>query len=351
VEDRHGRFLGLAFYSRHSKIRLRVFCRTRDSVDERFWWERAEAALDRRKEIAGPDEAFRAIFAESDGIPGLVVDAYPGQLVVQALTAATERVLPTVLDALSTRLHVQSVLARNDSPSRSLEGLPREVRAIRGNPPSRVEVREGGIVYLADTWGGQKTGAFLDQRENRLRLGEIARGRVLDVFSYHGSFALQAAQRAERVVAIDSSADALRRGKESAALNGFDCVEWIQGNAFEQLRSRVAAGETWDVVVVDPPAFAKGRADAEAARRAYKEVNLRAMRLVAPRGVLLTASCSYHLPEHDFYGVLEEAAADSRRVFRIEERRGSSRDHPERVGFPESRYLKCAFLAREETLE
>ena len=351
VEDRTGRFHGLAFFSRTSKITLRVFRRSEEAADHRFWAARAHAALRRRTGYAAPDEAFRVIFGESDGIPGLVVDSYAGHLVVQALTAGSERILDVVLDALSDHMSVASVLARNDAASRSLEGLPREVRPLRGAPPAVVEVREGDVRYLADTWRGQKTGAFLDQRPNRLRVGELAHGRVLDVFSYHGSFALQAARNAEHVVAIDSSSEALARARENARINGFDRIEFVEGNAFDELRARAAARESWDVVILDPPAFAKGRADAEAARRGYKEINVRAMRLVAPGGLLATCSCSYHLPEPGFYEMLAEAAADSGNTFRVMERRGAGADHPERLGFPESRYLKCALLAREEALE
>jgi 23S rRNA (cytosine1962-C5)-methyltransferase len=351
VEDGRGRVHGSAFFSSRSKIALRVFRRTGDGADASFWAGRARTALSRRAGYAEPDEAFRVIFGESDGIPGLVVDAYAGHLVVQALTVGAERIVDPVLDALADGMQVASVLSRGDASPRTLEGLPREVRPLRGSPPSVVEVREGDAVYRVDTWKGQKTGAFLDQRPNRLRVAKLARGAVLDVFSYHGSFGLQAARGAERVVAIDSSAEALARARESAQRNGWDNLEVVQGNAFDELRARASAGESWDVVILDPPAFAKGRADAEAARRGYKEINVRAMRLVSPGGFLATSSCSYHLPEPAFYEMLAEAAADSGHAFRVVERSGAGADHPERLGFPESRYLKFALLAREETLE
>lgn len=346
-----GRPLGFAFHSERSQIALRMFDRGEEWSGDGIWAARVEEALARRAGFVEPEGAFRAVFAESDGIPGLVVDVYGTHAVIQAQTLATERVLPAVLDALGDRLEIASVLARNDASSRSLEGLPREVAALRGNPPEVVAVREGEVEYLADLWRGQKTGAFLDQRANRTRVGELSHGSVLDVFSYHGSFALHAAVRAERVVAVDSSADALGRARESAARNGFTRFEVRETNAFDDLRGRAAAGETWDVVVLDPPAFAKGRGDGEAARRGYKEINLRAMRLVAPAGMLVSCSCSYHLSEADFYAMLADAAADAGRTFRIAERRGASIDHPERIGFPESRYLKCAVLVREESLE
>jgi 23S rRNA (cytosine1962-C5)-methyltransferase len=343
--------LGFAFLSERSQIALRMLVRGETWPGDGIWAARVEAALARRAGVVVPGGAFRAVFAESDGLPGLVVDVYGAHAVVQAQTLASERVLPRVLDALDERLEIASVLARNDTASRTLEGLPREVVALRGAPPAAVAVREGEIEYLADLWRGQKTGAFLDQRTNRTRVGELARGSVLDVFSYHGSFALHAAVRAERVVAVDSSADALARAKENAARNGFTRFEVREANAFEDLRGRAAAGERWDLVILDPPAFAKGRSDAEAARRGYKEINLRAMRLLAPAGVLVTCSCSYHMSEAEFHAMLADAAADAGRTFRVAERRGASIDHPERVGFPESRYLKCAVLVREESLE
>ncbi len=346
-----GRPLGFAFHSARSQIALRMLERGEEWPGDGIWAARVEAALARRAGFAEPEGAFRAVFSESDGLPGLIVDVYGTHAVVQAQTLAAERILGAVLDALEDRLEVASVLARNDAASRTLEGLPREVVPLRGSPPAAVAVREGAVEYLADLWRGQKTGAFLDQRANRIRVGELSRGNVLDVFSYHGSFALHAAVRADRVVAVDSSAEALARAEESAARNGFKNFEVREANAFDDLRGRAAAGECWDVIVLDPPAFAKGRSDAEAARRGYKEINLRAMRLVAPAGTLVSCSCSYHLTESDFYGMLADAAADEGRCFRLAERRGASIDHPERLGFPESRYLKCAVLVREESLE
>jgi 23S rRNA (cytosine1962-C5)-methyltransferase len=351
VEERSGLALGFAFHSARSQIALRMLDRGEEWAGDGIWVARVDAALARRRGWIDPAGAFRAIFAESDGLPGLVVDVYGPHVAVQAQTLAAERFLPEILDALGARIEIESVLARNDAAARAMEGLPREVAPIRGAPPSTVAVREGETEYLVDLWRGQKTGAFLDQRSNRIRLGELSRGSVLDVFSYHGSFALHAAARAERVVAVDSSAEALSRAKASAARNGFTNLEVREANAFDELRERAARGEAWDVVVLDPPAFAKGRNEAEAARRGYKEINLRAMRLVAPGGILVSCSCSYHMSEAAFYGMLAEAAADARRAFRIAERRGASADHPERVGFPESRYLKCAVLVREVSLE
>ena len=345
VRSESGAPLGWAFRSASSKIALRMVSREEEPPGAEFWDARVEEAIRHRDQVVHDTDACRLLFGESDGIPGLVADRYGVHVVVQALTAGAEGVLPTVIEAISARARTDSVLARNDPAVRSLEGLPREVVQLRGTTPALIEVREGPVRYLADPWRGQKTGAFLDQRENRLAAADYARGSVLDVFSYHGSFALHAARRALRVEAVDSSAEALARAKENAALNGLSNVTFREGNAFDDLRERHRRGESYDEVLLDPPAFAKSRADVAAAKRGYKEINLRAMQILAPRGVLVTSSCSYNLSEEEWLDVLSAAAADARRSFRIVERRTQSRDHPIRLGFPESRYLKCAVLS------
>jgi 23S rRNA (cytosine1962-C5)-methyltransferase len=290
----------------------------------------------------------RLVFGESDGLPGLVADLYGEHLVVQVLTAAVARRIDLLLDALGEHRRIASVLARNDPSVRTLEGLAREVTQLRGTTPERVEVQEHGLRWLADLWRGQKTGAFLDQAENRAAAGRLARGRVLDAFAYHGSFALHAARAAEEVVVLESSGEALARARESAGLNGLTNLVYVEANAFDELRARERAGERFDVVLLDPPAFAKSRHDIAAALRGYREINLRAMRLLAPGGVLVTSSCSYNLGEEQFYGVLAEAAADAGVDLRVVERRIQAQDHPVRLGFPESLYLKCAILASAE---
>ena len=347
VEGPSGAPLGWAFHSVHSKIALRVFRRgDTPPPDEPFWASRLAEAIAWRERTCPGRDARRLVFGESDGLPGLVADLYGRHLVVQALTAGAERLLPLWLDLIAERLPVDTVLARNDAGVRALEGLPREVRALRGQPPERVEILEGTIRYLADLWKGQKTGAFLDQADNRIAAARFARGRVLDAFAYHGSFALHACGRADEVVAVDASADALARAGENAALNGFGNLELVEANVFEDLRARDRAGEKFDLVLLDPPAFAKSRADVAEARRGYKEINLRAFRLLAPGGVLVTSSCSYNLGEPEFVDLVAEAAADAGVEATTIERRGQGPDHPVRLGFPESRYLKCLLLAR-----
>jgi 23S rRNA (cytosine1962-C5)-methyltransferase len=302
------------------------------------------AAAAYRDALAVEGNAYRLIHAEADGLPSLIVDRYQDVLVVQLLSAGLEAVREEVLEALISALGPAGVLARNDVPVRRHEGLARRTELLFGEVPEEIEVREGAVRYLAAPWAGQKTGAFLDQRENRLRAGALARGRALDCFAYHGSFALHLAAAAEEVVAVDSSAPALERARANAALNGFEHLRTAEANVFEFLRSEESAGARYDTIVLDPPAFAKTRAHAAHALRGYKEINLRAMRLLAPGGHLCTFSCSYHVDRAAFRAMLHEAAADSGRPMRWIEERGQSLDHPEIVQIPESGYLKGAIL-------
>jgi 23S rRNA (cytosine1962-C5)-methyltransferase len=343
VLDGDGSPLGFAFHSSASKIRLRMVSRA-DPPGPALWSQRVGEALERREGLAGPDGACRLVFGESDGIPGLVIDRYGEHLVAQALTRAAERVLPSVLDEIAARAPFASVLARNDPAVRALEGLSREVVQLRGATPERIAIREGSVTFTVDPWRGQKTGAFLDQRENRHRAASLARGRVLDAFCYQAWLAIQAAPSADEVVAIDASADALRHAAENVAANGVANVRLLEANVFDDLRARERRGEAFDLIWLDPPAFAKSRRDFPEARRGYKEINLRAMRLLARGGHLVTSSCSYHLDEPAFLDLLGEAAADVRREFVVVERRTQSSDHPIRLGFPESHYLKCIVL-------
>jgi 23S rRNA (cytosine1962-C5)-methyltransferase len=236
------------------------------------------------------------------------------------------------------------ILARNDVPLRAKEGLPAGIELLRGDVPKTIEIDEHGIRYLAAPWDGQKTGAFLDQRENRGFVGARARGRALDCFSYHGSFALHVARNAAHVTAVDSSAAALERARENAALNGFTNLDFVEANVFDFLKERERARDRFDTIVLDPPAFAKTRASVPAAIRGYKEINLRAMRLLGPGGLLFTASCSFHLTKSLFLDMLQDAAADSGRRIALREVRGQPLDHPEVLTIPETGYIKGALL-------
>lgn len=344
VHDPRGRFIGQALYGPRSEIRLRLLERSDRQVDAAWWTEHLSAAARRR---AGIDStAWRVVHGEGDGLPSLVVDRYDRWLVAQILSAGLETMRGTIVAALQELFAPEGILLRHDAPVRRREGLSLEKTLATGSVPERIEVREGGIRYLADPWHGQKTGAFLDQRENRLLAGRLVPrgGRALDCFAYHGSFALHLAGRASQVVALDSSHDALERGAANAALNGLHNIEWREADAIETLRSAARAREQFDTIVLDPPAFAKSRSAVSAARRGYHEVNLRAMRCLAPGGTLVTASCSFHLRLPEFLAMLEEASADSGRRMVLRQVLGQPLDHPDVLTIPETGYLKGAVL-------
>ena len=344
VRDPRGKLIGQALYSPASEIRLRLLEPTDRAVDAAWWRERLSACLARRVGIDAT--AYRVVHAEGDGLPSLVVDRYDRWIVAQILSAGLETFRAEVISALVDVLHPEGVLLRHDTPVRRRERLPEETVLAYGTVPDWVEVREGRIRYFAAPWTGQKTGAFLDQRPNRLLAAELALsgGRSLDCFAYHGSFALHLATRSAEVVALDSSAEALARGAVNAELNGLGNITWREGDAFATLRSLERARERFDTVVLDPPAFAKGKSTVSQALRGYHEINLRAMRLLAPGGHLLTASCSYHVRLPLFLDMLSAAAADSGRRLILRRVLGQGEDHPEVVTIPETGYLKGAVL-------
>lgn len=347
VADRAGRFLGRALCSPRSEIRLRLLERDDRPIDLAWWRMRFAQAHARRDGIDAT--AYRVVHAEGDGLPGLIVDRYDRWLVVQILSAAIEPSRTAIIDALRVECDPAGILLRNDASMRKREGLPTAVEVAAGEVPERIEVREGPVRYYAPVWTGQKTGAFLDQRPARFRAAHWTRsgGRALDCFSYHGSFALHLARRAADVLALDANAAALARGAENAQLNGLSGIRWREGDAFEVLRALDHEGERFDTVVVDPPAFAKSRDALSGAIRGYREINLRALRLLAPGGVLVTASCSHHVKREAFQALLAEAAADSGRRVTILEHLGQGIDHPECLTVPETGYLK-GFILRVE---
>ncbi len=344
VTDRRGRHLGQALYSPKSEIRLRLLTRGREPVDAGWWAERIGSALARRASV--PATAYRVVHAEGDGLPSLVVDRYGPYALAQLLSAGLESVRADVVTGLVAALSPEGILLRNDVPIRRHEGLPLEVVPVYGTVPDTLVVEEHGVRYVAAPHTGQKTGAFLDQRENRVLVSEHAGdgGRALDLFTYHGSFALHLARRAREVIAVDSSAEALARGRENAALNGLSNITWREANAFDLLRDLERRDETFDVIVLDPPAFAKTKQSVPRARAGYKEINLRAMRLLAPGGLLFTCSCSYHVNRAVFGEMLADAARDSGRRLALVAVTGAGRDHPELLNVPETGYLKGALL-------
>jgi 23S rRNA (cytosine1962-C5)-methyltransferase len=348
VADRRGAPLGQALFSPRSEIRLRLLSALEQPIDTAWWRFHIAACAARREGIAAT--AYRVVHAEGDGLPSLVVDRYGPYVVVQLLSAGLEAVRADVLDGIRQALEPQGILLRHDTAVRRHEDLPLEVEVVHGDVPDTVEIHEGDVRYLAAPRHGQKTGAFLDQRENRALVATVARsaGRVLDVFTYHGSFALQLARTAGSVVAVDQSAEALDRAAQNASLNDLHNITWREANAFDLLRTLERARERFDTIVLDPPAFAKSRASLPRAIAGYKEINLRAMRLLTPGGVLFTSSCSYHLQRPDFLAMLADAGADSGRRLELIQLTGASHDHPEILNIPETGYLKGALLRAAE---
>ena len=345
VRDARGKAIGLALWSPRSEISLRLLdVDPSAQIDASWWRDRVAASVARREPITAQANSYRLIYGEGDALPSLVCDKYDRWVVVQFMSAGLEAQREEILAAIESVVHPLGVLARNDVPLRKKEGLSLESELLRGSVPKTVEALEHGVRYFAAPWTGQKTGAFLDQRENRVFIGERARGRALDCFSYHGSFALHLAHNAERVIALDTSAAALERAKENFALNGLSNIETVEVNAFDYLKDRERARDRFDTIVLDPPAFAKSRSSLSAAIRGYKEINLRAMRLLSPGGLLFTASCSFHLTKSLFLEMLESAAADSGRRIALRELRGQPLDHPEVLTIPETGYIKGALL-------
>jgi 23S rRNA (cytosine1962-C5)-methyltransferase len=345
VRDNRNRPLGWALWSPRSEISLRFIESNTDlEIDAEWWHARIEKAMMRRVGLETVTSAYRVVHGEADGLPSLVVDRYDRWAVVQLMSAGLETFRREIVDAIVHVLRVDGVLARNDAALRSKEGLPRETVTLHGEVPHEIEVDEYDVRYIAAPYTGQKTGAFLDQRENRHLAGQSAKGVALDCFSYHGSFALHLARNADRVMALDSSAQALERARANAALNSMTNIDFVETNAFDFLREKEDDDARFDTIVLDPPAFAKTRSSVPAALRGYKDINMRAMRLLAPGGLLFTASCSFHLSKSLFLDMLSAAAADSGRRIAIREIRGQPVDHPEVLTIPETGYIKGALL-------
>ena len=345
VEDHRGKPLGSALWSPKSEISLRLLEKNpRVPIDSGWWRSRIATAIARREPLGRRGNAYRLVHGEGDGLPSLICDRYDRWLVVQLLSAGLEQVRTAIVEALEACCKPDGILARNDASVREREGLARETVLLCGDVPREIEVVEDEVRFIAAPWDGQKTGAFLDQRENRALVGTVAHGRALDCFSYHGSFALHLARAATRVTSLDISAVALERGAENARRNGLTNIEFVEADAFDFLRAAERLGDRYDTIVVDPPAFAKSRQALPGALRGYKEINLRAMRLLAPGGLLFTASCSYHVTRPLFLEMLESAAADSGRRLALRELRGQPLDHPEILTIPETGYLKGALI-------
>jgi 23S rRNA (cytosine1962-C5)-methyltransferase len=342
------RMLGSALFSDRSQITLRMLTVGDQVADAALLKARIERAVEFRARLELDATAYRLVHGEADLLPSLVIDRYGDYAVVQALSQGMDALVPDVVTALQEVLAPAGILARHDPKVRLLEGLEQHVKELAGSVPHSVGVREGPVEYDVDLWSGQKTGLFLDQRENREAAARYARGRLLDCFSYNGGFALRLAPRCHAAEAVDISSDAVVRIRANAERNGIEGLEVREANVFDELRRLERAGEHYDTIVLDPPAFAKNKASVAGAAAGYKEINLRAMHLLNPGGHLITCSCSYNVDEALFADILRAAAADSRTALAVVERRTQGRDHPVLLGVPETSYLKCFILRRVE---
>ncbi len=343
VLDGRGWLLGQAFYSKHSKISLRWLSNDDVPVDADFFRARIRAADELRRKAFPGDDTYRVVHGEADLLPGLVVDRYGDHLSAQFLVKATEDRKELLADLLIEHFRSKALVDRSDVSVRRLEGLEPRKGVLRGELAGPVVVREGRVRLLVDLLGGQKTGAFLDQRENHVAAASYAFGDALDCFAYAGGFALQLATKASSVTAVEISEAAAELIRANAADNGLR-VDVVVANAFDFLRDALDEGRSFDTIVLDPPSFAKSKSAIESAIRGYKEINLRAMQLLRPGGILVTCSCTYHVSEERFEEMLDSAAADAKRRVQIVEKRGAARDHPVMLGLRETRYLKCFVL-------
>ncbi len=347
VRGPRGRTLGAALFSDRSQITLRMLSYGEARADEALILRRIEAAIAFRESLALDATAYRLVHGEADLLPSLIVDRYGDYLVVQALSQGMDRLTPVIVSALTDLLRPRGILARNDPKVRALEGLEQRVDVLAGEVPDAIAVTEAGIAYDVDVRHGQKTGLFLDQRENRAAAAAYARGRVLDCFSYNGGFAMVLGKKAAETIAIDVSEDAVARIRQNAARNGV-AVDARVGNVFDELRGMERLGERFDTIVLDPPAFAKNKASVANARAGYKEINLRALKLLKPGGTLVTCSCSYNINEAMFGELVYDAAVDAQAHVTVLEKRMQGRDHPVLLGVPETYYLKCFILRKLE---
>jgi len=344
VQDRRKRFWGQALYSDRSQIALRWLTRESRPFDRTFLAERIRAAAAFREKITDGARAYRLINGEGDLLPSLVIDRYADCMVVQTLSQGMEKLKATIAEILQEEFSLLSILERNDVAARLLEGLAEHKGVLLGEEVREVVVEENGVKFCFDLLRGQKTGGFLDQRENRAAARTYARGRLLDGFCYSGGFALTLARQCDSVTGVDSSSEALARARRNQELNGFTQVEWKEANCFDFLKAADQAGERFDTVILDPPPFAKHKDKLEPALRGYKELNLRALKMLNPNGVLITCSCSYHVSEADFLEAVAAAALDAHRMVSVVERRTQSRDHTILLTVPETHYLKCLIL-------
>jgi 23S rRNA (cytosine1962-C5)-methyltransferase len=344
VRDTRGRFCGKAFYSSRSLITLRLVTAHNVAIDRGFWKRRLEQAWELRQRVVTDTEVYRLVHGEADGLPAIIVDRYGDILSIQTLSQGAEQIKPALVDLLRELFQPRAIIERNDSKVRTLEGLPQLQSVLYGGDPGEIVCRENGWPLGFQPMSGQKTGAFLDQRENRAWAGKLARGQALDCFCYAGSFAVHLARSCEEVEGVDISEAAIQMAQHNAALNGLTNVHFETENVFDRLKLYDHLKRRFDTIVLDPPAFAKNRAHVESALRGYREINLRALRLLNPGGLLITASCSQLIDETRFLNLLTQAAADARKRVQVVQKRTQAQDHPFLLSMPETYYLKCLFL-------
>ena len=340
VRDQNRNFIGQAFYSDSSQIALRFLTQTDEPIDREWWRKRIRDAAARRAGIRPSTNAYRLVYSEGDLLPSLIVDRYKDVFVLQTLSQGTEAIKPLLVELL-TEEFPRAIIERNDVRVRQHEGLELTAGLLYGQAPEEFEILQDGIRFNVSPLAGQKTGSFLDQRENRIAARAVAHGRALDCFTFSGAFALHLAGVCDSVLGIDISVEAIMAASGNAALNHTTNVEFRVANVFDALREMEADGERFDTIVLDPPAFAKNRASVKPAARGYKEINLRAIKLLNPGGVLITCTCSYHMSEQMFLAIIAEAANDAHRRLQLVEKRTQASDHPILFGVPETYYLKC----------
>ncbi|HEV2883252.1 MAG TPA: class I SAM-dependent rRNA methyltransferase [Pyrinomonadaceae bacterium] len=341
VRDQNRNFVGQAFYSDASQITLRFLSQTEETIDREWWRGKIRASAARRNGLNSNTNAYRLIYSEGDLLPSVIVDRYHDVLVLQTLSQGTEAIKQLLVELLVEEFAPRAVVERNDVRVRAHEGLALTSGTLYGPEPEEFEILQSGIRFNVAPLAGQKTGSFLDQRENRLAARSLAHGRALDCFTFNGAFALYLAGVCDTVIGIDISAEAIEAARRNAVLNNLANVEFREANVFDALREMELAGERFDTIVLDPPAFAKNRASIKPAARGYKEINLRALKLLNPGGVLVTCTCSFHMSEQMFLQIIAEAARDAHRKLQIVEKRTQASDHPVLLGVPETHYLKC----------
>ena len=341
VVDDARNFVGQAFYSDRSQIALR-FLTLRDEAIDREWWRgRLHACAARRASIMKQTNAYRLVYSEGDLLSSLIVDVYDGHYVLQTLSQGADRIQDQLLQLLIDEFQPRSIVELNDARVRQLEGLELRSGALHGDGPPEIEIAQHGVKFIVSPRASQKTGAFLDQRENYLAARRIAHGRALDCFTFNGGFALHIAGSCDNVIGIDISSEAVAAAERNAQLNNAGNVTFQTANVFDALREMETAGERFDTIILDPPAFTKSRATVKSGARGYKEINLRALKLLNTGGVLISCTCSYHISEQMFLDLIANAALDAHRRLQIVEKRGQSSDHPVLLGVPETHYLKC----------